>query len=273
MRSNYFIRPTVGDLIFGTSTLHHLLLSKDRCHILKNAFEVGVSCFDTSPFYGDGLAESCLADVFGDVPDLVRISTKIGLDARGMRPGSIANTITVKFVQKLSGQRMFSVRLPNSSRFAYESIARSVGESFARLGRIRTDTLFLHEPYASEWPQIESVLPFLTSLIKSGDVKQIGLSGYAMECLSIQKESGHFFSKLQIEDDPFLTQSSLLQRNGVSVDAVFGVLRTAYAAGSSLSASQIFREAYQRSPGKKFLFSTTKVQHLKNLISGLSDGN
>lgn len=273
MRNDSSTCLTVDDLIFGTSTLHHLLLSKDRCHILRNAFEVGVSCFDTSPFYGDGLAESCLADVFGDVPDLVRVSTKIGLDARGMRPGSIANTIAVKFVQKLSGQRVFSVRVPNSSRFTYESVVRSVSESFTRLGRIRIDTLFLHEPYAAEWPQIECLIPFLSSLSKSGDIKQIGLSGYAMECLSIQKESGHFFSKLQIEDDPFLTQSLLLERNGVDVDAVFGVLRTAYAAGSSLSASQIFREAYQRSPGKKFLFSTTKIQHLKNLISDLSDDN
>ncbi|KYP10059.1 MAG: hypothetical protein A0129_15010 [Limnobacter sp. CACIAM 66H1] len=148
-----------------------------------------------------------------------------------------------------------------------------MGESFARLGRIRTDTLFLHEPYAAEWPQIERLIPFLSSLLNSGDIKQIGLSGYAKECLSIQKESGYFFSRIQIEDDPLLTQSSLLQENGVSVDALFGVLRTAYAAGSSLSASQIFREAYQRSPGKKFLFSTTKIQHLKNLISGLSDGD
>lgn len=273
MRNDSSTRLTVDDLIFGTAALHHLLLSKDRCRILKNAFELGVSRFDTSPFYGHGLAESCLGDVFGDVPDLVRISTKVGINARGMRPGLIANTIAVKFVQKLSGQRMFSVRMPNSSRFTYESVVRSVSESFARLGRIQIDTLFLHEPYEIEWSQIESLIPFLTSLLKSGDVKQIGLSGYATECLSIQKESGYFFSKIQIEDDPLLTQSSLLQENGVGVDAVFGVLRNAYKAGSNLSAAQIFREAYQKSPGKKLLFSTTKIQHLENLISGLSDGD
>lgn len=262
------LRP--ASLVFGTSTLHRLFFQSDRVRLLNECFELGIKAFDTSPFYGDGIAEVALGAVFSDRAGLVSVSTKIGLPARGAFPGTSLNTRFVKVIQKLSKQKVYGVDLPNNCRFERKSIEKSLDSSQARLRDIGIDTLFLHEPYASEWPQIERLLPFLGELLARGVVGQIGLSGYASECIEIQRLSGNFFSNIQIEDDSHLTQTNLLLKQGFKVDAAFGILRNAYSNGLRLDASEVLRRASQNSPDTKLLFSTSKVEHLQNLASSLN---
>lgn len=262
------LRPT--SLIFGTSTLHRIFFQSDRARLLNECFELGIKAFDTSPFYGDGLAEASLGAVFSDRASLVSISTKIGLPARGAFPGTSLNTRFVKVIQKLSKQKVYGVDLPDNCRFERKNIEKSLDSSQARLRNIGIGTLFLHEPYASEWPQIERLLPFLGDLLTRGVVRQIGLSGYASECLEIHRLSGNFFSNIQIEDDWNLTQTNLLLKQGVKVDAAFGILRNAYSNGLKLDASEMLGRASQSSPDTNLLFSTSKIEHLQNLIFSTS---
>lgn len=48
--------------------------------LLKRAFDMGVTYFDTADTYGSGRGETILADAFGSMRDKVIISTKIGYD-------------------------------------------------------------------------------------------------------------------------------------------------------------------------------------------------
>lgn len=48
--------------------------------LLKRAFDMGVTYFDTADTYGSGRGETILADAFGSMRDKVVISTKIGYD-------------------------------------------------------------------------------------------------------------------------------------------------------------------------------------------------
>lgn len=48
--------------------------------LLKSAFDMGVTYFDTADTYGSGRGETILADAFGSMRDKVVISTKIGYD-------------------------------------------------------------------------------------------------------------------------------------------------------------------------------------------------
>ena len=69
----------VSRLSFGTASLHHLHSSRTRQALLQGALDVGITHFDTSPFYGYGLAERELGIFQARNRGLFTVATKIGL--------------------------------------------------------------------------------------------------------------------------------------------------------------------------------------------------
>jgi len=49
-------------------------------HLLRKAYDAGVTFFDTADTYGEGKGETMLADALGDVRDRIVIATKFGYD-------------------------------------------------------------------------------------------------------------------------------------------------------------------------------------------------
>ena len=59
-------------------------------HLLKRAFDLGVTFYDTADVYGDGKGETLLADALGSRRDEIAIATKFGYDfytSPGLQPG------------------------------------------------------------------------------------------------------------------------------------------------------------------------------------------
>ncbi len=59
-------------------------------HLLKRAFDLGVTFYDTADVYGDGKGETLLADALGSRRDEITIATKFGYDfytTPGLQPG------------------------------------------------------------------------------------------------------------------------------------------------------------------------------------------
>ena len=48
--------------------------------LLRRAYDLGITFYDTADVYGDGLGETILAKALGDVRDLITIATKFGYD-------------------------------------------------------------------------------------------------------------------------------------------------------------------------------------------------
>ena len=59
MIRNYIDKTKISTshLGFGTSYLHHIFSQKKRIKILETVFENAITHFDTSPYYGNNLAE------------------------------------------------------------------------------------------------------------------------------------------------------------------------------------------------------------------------
>jgi D-threo-aldose 1-dehydrogenase len=99
---------------------------------IRTALDLGITYFDTAPFYGFGLAERRLGQALGDAK--VLISTKVGrlldpiADGRGLRHG-------------------YADADPFEPRFDYgaDAIRRSHESSLARLKRDRVDILLAHD--------------------------------------------------------------------------------------------------------------------------------
>lgn len=100
---------------------------------VRRAYELGCGFFDTSPYYGTGLAETRLGAVLSTVPreDFV-VSTKVGYAVYPETPVPPENTAEVP---------------PHPGHdFSYDGAMRLVEGSLKRLGLDHIDILLIHDP-------------------------------------------------------------------------------------------------------------------------------
>lgn len=125
----------------------------DVIRLLRCAFDLGVTFFDTADVYGDGRAEVLLAEALAPVREECVIATKVGYDWYNSPPRE--------------GQRErpqdFS---PAFLRFAVE-------QSLRRLGTDRIDWLQLHNPRLPTLME-DAVWAELASLQQEGKVRAVG---------------------------------------------------------------------------------------------------
>ena len=98
-----------------------------RLRLLRRAYEMGVTFYDTADVYGDGLGETILKEALGEHRDALTLATKFGYDwytAPGEQPG-----------QK---------ERPHDWSPAF--VKRACEESLKRLGTDRIDLYQLHNP-------------------------------------------------------------------------------------------------------------------------------
>ena len=148
MKTRHFKTRNGTDLAFsaiglGTAPmgdLYELLNEKTSISTIEQAYKSGVRIFDTSPHYGNGLAESRVGAGLRHVPrNDVIVSTKIG---RVMDP----------FSQPAERNKDvyspgFAGGYPHAPRFdySYDGTMRSVEQSLLRLGLSRIDVLLIHD--------------------------------------------------------------------------------------------------------------------------------
>ena len=69
----------VSRLSFGTGSLHHLFSAFDRQNLLAAVASTGMTHYDTSPYYGYGLAEKDLGLFLRNRRSQFTLTTKVGL--------------------------------------------------------------------------------------------------------------------------------------------------------------------------------------------------
>jgi D-threo-aldose 1-dehydrogenase len=127
----------------GTGPLGELfekLDEKTSIATVEQAFASGVRLFDSSPHYGQGLAESRLGAGLRHAPrDQIVVSTKIGrlMDPRGEKPKPVPGIISPGFAGGF----------PHAPRFdySYDGTMRSIEHSLLRLGMDRLDIVLIHD--------------------------------------------------------------------------------------------------------------------------------
>ena len=125
-----------------------------RLHLLRRAFELGVTFYDTADVYGDGLGESILTEALGAHREEMTIATKFGYDwytAPGEQPG-----------QK---------ERPHDWSPAY--IKRACEESLKRLATDRIDLYQLHNPRVDAL-QNDDLFAALEELKAEGKIRHYG---------------------------------------------------------------------------------------------------
>ncbi|MCA1335604.1 aldo/keto reductase [Pseudooceanicola marinus] len=115
---------------------------------VEAALAAGITLLDTSPHYGNGLAEHRTGTGLRSVPrDQLVLSTKVGRVMDPHRHGSVA-----------APARGFVGSLPHAARFdySYDGTMRSIDQSLLRLGTDRLDLVLIHD--VDSWTHGEAMI-------------------------------------------------------------------------------------------------------------------
>ena len=173
---------TVSRVGFGSAPLGDFFERLDETvaiDTVRAALAAGITLVDTSPHYGNGLAEHRIGTALRSVPrDEVVVSTKIGRVMTAASPGGEPPPPPA---------RGFVGSLPHRPRFdySYDGVMRAFEQSLLRLGTDRIDILLIHDIDA--WSQGEDMVEAryreaitggyraLAELRAAGMVRAIGL--------------------------------------------------------------------------------------------------
>ncbi len=133
---------TVSRVGFGSAPLGDFfekLDEREAIATVQAAFAAGITLVDTSPHYGNGLAEHRIGTALRSVRrDSVVLSTKIG---RVMNPATLgggpAPAPARGFIGSLPHRPMFD--------YSYDGVMRAFEQSLLRLGTDRIDILLIHD--------------------------------------------------------------------------------------------------------------------------------
>lgn len=146
----------VSVLGFGASPLGGVFQAIDEDEgvaAVKEAFDLGINFFDTSPYYGDTKSEAVLGRGLAQLPrDQIVVATKVG------RYGA------------------------NTFDFSAERVTASIRESLARLQLDYVDLIQCHDIEFTHLDQIvNETLPALLALKAQGLVRHIGITGLPLK--------------------------------------------------------------------------------------------
>jgi len=247
----------------GTAPLGDLYerLDEDKAiGTVTGAYKAGVRLFDSSPHYGNGLAESRCGAALRRFPrDSFLLSTKIG---RWMNP---LEKVPPKNPKVYSPG--FAGGFPHKPNFdySYDGTMRSVEHSLLRTGLDRLDILLMHdvdvwthgEEYDKRFGEaMEGAYKALDSLRAAGTVKAIGVGINEAEVCERFARAGDFdvmllagrYSLLEQPAAESFLPLAVEKKIGIMLGGVFnsGILATGPVRGAKYNYAPASREILER---------------------------
>ena len=152
----------------------HTLPAEDRAKLIHRALDLGITHFDTSRFYSDGLSESVLGDVLGKNRSSITIATKFGLLPTPLIASAGIAATPLRKVRSLLN-KLHLVPYPRRS-YTPETMRKSLHASLRALKTDCIDLYFIHEPIPGHGPN-DDVFTELEREKQKGSIKYIGVSG------------------------------------------------------------------------------------------------
>ena len=240
----------VTEIGFGSAPLGDLYTRLDDAEAIATvsaALDGGITLFDSSPHYGNGLAEHRCGTALRRVPrENFVLSTKVGrwMSPRGAKARPAGGTISPGFAGGFPHAATFD--------YSYDGTMRSLEQSMLRLGVDAIDIVLIHD--ADVWTHgrdkveqrfaeaMEGAYRALAQLRSEGVVKAIGVGLNEAEMCARFARAGDFDTMLLAGRYSLLEQPALdeflplaLEKGiGVMLGGVFnsGILATGPVAGA-----------------------------------------
>lgn len=248
----------VSRLGFGTASLHHLYRSNRRQELLRAAFDAGISHYDTSPYYGYGLAEWDLGRFMRGHRSDFTVTTKVGLYPWGPTSSQAASV----WSRTVLGKLLPTISLPVVN-WKINRASASLRESLKRMNTDYVDFLFLHEP-DYEVLDTDEMLNWLESERKRGTIRAWGLAGLAERVTPWVQARHPLANVIQTQDNLDLRQADFLLDAGRSLQFTYGYFSSQRTSGQ-VTFVDTMRRALERNPTGTILVSTRRTERLIEL--------
>jgi len=249
----------VSRISFGTASLHHLFSAGQRQQLLETAVSVGISHFDTSPYYGYGLAESDLGVFMHGQRNHFTVTTKVGLYPFDGAAHSALGVWARKAVGKLNSR----LSLPEVN-WSIQRAADSLNASLKRLKTDYVDFLFLHEPDIS-LVNADEFLSWLETEQSKGKVRYWGLAGLPESIKPWLRVDHPLALVLQTKDDLVNRTADFVLESGRKLQFTYGYLSSTLRNDSGESATDVIRNALMRNTHGSVLVSTRRADRIQQL--------
>lgn len=190
---------------FGCASLGSRVSAADGKRALVEAFDRGITWFDTAPSYGDGNSEVILGDFISGRRNSLQVATKVGV--LPLQQGIFAATVK-PLVRKVAGLspafRKQLVRMraqPLRASLSGEMVLTSLESSLKRLRTDHVELLALHDPSTEDIAR-DDVLSALDRALSSGKTRAIGVAGPVDIGLRTKAKLDRI-TVLQFENNPF----------------------------------------------------------------------
>ncbi len=130
-----------GHIAYGSTD------DNESCLALRLAYDLGITFYDTSDFYGHGHSETLIGKTFKDARDKIVIATKVGL-----------------------------IKGDGTTDFSLAHIKSSLEKSLRRLQTDYIDVYQLHNPPIHDMEKNGEIMITFQELIKQGKVRLLGIS-------------------------------------------------------------------------------------------------
>ena len=255
------IRVVSSRIGFGLGSLHHLFSANSRLNLLNAALDEGITHFDTSPYYGYGLGEQDLGRLLATHRPRVTVTTKVGLYA-WWRSDTSAWQV---WGRKSAGKFVRRLTAPVVS-WDIGRARRSLRESLRRLRTDYVDLLMLHEPEMTAIDH-DAMVEWLEAEKASGLICGWGIAGEPARVSRFVATSSPLASVVQTRDSLVRHEAGFLIDAGRQLQFTYGYFsqRESRAAHALSSAAEAMRRAMQRNTTGCVLFSTRRIEHLRQM--------
>lgn len=240
----------VSRLSFGTGSLHHLFRSTTQQNLLGCAGYSGITHFDTSPYYGYGLAETALGVYLRGKRHGVTVATKVGLYPWG---GASTHATSV-WARKAVGKLVPTLSLPQVN-WQVDRAKASLRQSLKRLRTDYVDFLFLHEPDI-DLVKTDEFSRWLESEFQSGAVRSWGVAGIAERVAPWVRSHSSLSQVVQTKDSLDGLQANFMLDSGRHLQFTYGYLSSQVATGADMRLDKVIQHALERNPTGSVVFST-----------------
>jgi aryl-alcohol dehydrogenase-like predicted oxidoreductase len=251
----------VSRLSFGTGALHHVVRATDRQRLLAAALDHGFTHFDTSPYYGDGLAEADLGRLAAGHRANRTITTKVGIYPLD---GAVRSGWHV-WLRRAAGKLHLKSGRPVVD-WSVDRARSSLRESLRRLRTDYVDFLFLHEP---DLPMLAAgeFLRWLESERERGTIRHWGIAGMPSTIEPWLLTGSALASVVQTRDGVDETTADFLFDHRRKLQFTYGYLAASTRRGGTFSLADVLPAALRRNSHGSILVSTRRPQRLAALAS------
>jgi aryl-alcohol dehydrogenase-like predicted oxidoreductase len=250
----------VSRLGLGTASLHHRYSRAARQDILKAAWDVGITHFDTSPYYGYGVAELDIGVFLKGCPrEAMTLTTKVGLYPWGPASSGVSSV----WCRKALGRIYQCVSLPVVN-WTLSRARHSLQLSLGRLGTNYVDFLFLHEP-VQDLLNTDEFLGWLESLVSQGVIRAWGVAGLAAQVEPLVVSKCPLASVVQTRDSLNDRWADFLLAQGRLLQFTYGYLSGHKTGNSRMDCEEVMEQALCRNRTGCVLFSSRKAERIRRI--------